>query len=266
MPGVSIQKMKTDLTKTTTPEEAELLAKKDELERVSTVLADKELDLEDVKLSVARFQHRYYAELGKRYVELDELRAQIAEYRARRTPQDTKLKHQAQVAREEATRTAGEYHQGDNAPESPTEQIEPSDDTKKLYRKIASAVHPDKATDEQSRKLRTKLMAALNEAYARKDVKRMKAILAEWEESPDAVPGDGTGAELVRTIRAIAQVKRRIAEIENAISEIVGSDIHQLMVTVHEADLAGRNILVEMAESLDSEIHQAEDELKVLGR
>ena len=107
-------------------------------------------------------------------------------------------------------------------------------------------------------------MAELNSAYARKDVARMKAILAEWEQSPDAVSGDGIGADLVRIIRAIAQVKRRIKEIEKAISEIVASDIHQLMTTVHEADSAGRNILGEMGDSLDIKIREAEHELEIL--
>jgi hypothetical protein len=258
--------MKTDLTKRATPEEVELFAKQIELGRISAILAERELDLEDLTLSVARFQHRYYAELGKRYVELDELRAQIAEHRARRVPRDAKLKQQAQVAREEASKTASEHSQGENATKPPAEEGESSGETKTLYRKIASTVHPDKATDEHSRHLRTKLMAELNEAYARKDVRRMKAILSEWDESPDAIPGDGTGAELVRTIRAIAQVKRRIAGIEQVISQIPESDIHKLMTTVHDADLAGRNILAEMAEALNAEIREAEAELKTLGR
>jgi len=236
------------------------------LDRVSAILADKELDLEDARVSVARFQHRYYAELGKRYVELDDLRAQLAEHRSRHNPQDANLKHQAQAAREDAAKTAREYDQSESEQDTQADQSEPPEGIKKLYRKIASTVHPDKATDEHSRKLRSTLMADLNEAYARRDVERMKAILSQWEESPDAVPGEGTAAELVRTIRAIAQVKRRISEIEREIADILATDIHQLMIAVHEADVAGRNILLEMATSLDSEIQHARSELKALGR
>jgi DnaJ-domain-containing protein 1 len=256
--------MKNGLMETGTPEERELLAKKAELDRLSVILADKELDLEDIRLSVARFQHRYFAEIGNKYVRLDELRAQIAELRARRSPQDSGRAKQAQVAREEASRTAKEYQASQREPEPPPEKRETSDEIKRLYRKIAAIVHPDKGTDEQSRKLRTRLMAELNDAYARKDGERMRSILLEWEQSPDAVPGKGIAADLVRTIRAIAQVKRRIVEIEKAIAAIVESDIHQLMVRVHQADVAGRNTLVEMAESLDSEVEQAEQELKSL--
>jgi len=70
-----------------------------------------------------------------------------------------------------------------------------------------------------------------------------------------------TAAELVRTIRATAQIKRRISEIEAEISEIMTSDIKVLMDKVHDADLAGRDILAEMSVSIDSEIQDARNEL-----
>ncbi len=98
--------MTTDLAATMTPEEAELRERKTELGRLAAMLAQKELDQEDLRLSVARFEQRYFEELGRRYVELDELRAQIAEQRAQRTPQDPQS--QARVAREEANQCVQE--------------------------------------------------------------------------------------------------------------------------------------------------------------
>jgi hypothetical protein len=254
------------LIKTVTPEEQELAEKKAELDRLSKHLADKELDLEEIRLAVARFQHRYFAEIGKKYVRLDDLRAQIAELRARHSPHDAGLKRVADVAREAAARSSAEYQNDQNVSEATVEKPESSDDVKKLYRNIAMVIHPDKATDEKSRHFRTRLMAELNEAYARQDVARMRAILMEWEQSPDAVPGVETAAELVRAIRAIAQIKRRITEIERAISEIIASEIHQLMTSVHQADLVSRNILAEMGASLDSQIEHAIEELELLKR
>jgi len=244
-----------------TPEETELVGKKAELERLSDFLAEKELDLEELKLTVTQFQRRYYSEVGKRYVELDELRAQIAELKARQKPQDHELNQEAARARTQARKAAEEYEDIDIESQKDLEESEESEDAKRLYRKIASIIHPDKATDDESCHIRTKLMAELNEAYAQKDIVKMQGILDKWHESPEAVSGEGTGAELVRTIRAIAQIKRRISEIEKEMSEIMTSDIHVLMVKVHDADLAGRNILLEMSVQIASEIQDARNEL-----
>jgi cell pole-organizing protein PopZ len=244
-----------------TPEEAELARKKAGLERLSDFLAEKELDLEELKLTVTQFQRRYYSELGKRYVELDELRAQIAELKARQRPQDHELNQEAARARTQARKAAEEYEDIDIEPQIDSKKSEESEDAKRLYRKIASIIHPDKATDDKSRHFRTRLMAELNEAYAQKDITKMQDILDKWQESPEAVSGEDTAAELVRTIRAIAQIKRRISEIEAEISEIMTSDIHVLMAKVHDADLAGRNILVEMSVRVNSEIQDARNEL-----
>jgi hypothetical protein len=256
--------MKRGKTKMSSPEETELSGKKAELKGLSDILADKELDLEDLKLSIMKFQHRYYSEVGKKYVELDELRAQIAEFKSRQKPQDHKMSREAIKARTQARKAAEEYADSDIESQTDSKTDEGSAEAKKLYRKIASIIHPDKATDEKSRHLRTRLMAELNEAYARKDIAKMQDILDKWHESPEAVSGEDTGAELVRAIRAIAQIKRRISEIEKEISTIMTSDIHELMVKVHSADLAGRDILAEMSIGIGFEIQDAKNVLATL--
>ena len=244
-----------------TPEETELAGKKAELDRLSELLAEKELDLEELKLAITQFQSRYYSELGKKYVELDELRAQIAEMKAEQKPLDQKLNKEAKRARTQATEAAEEFEEIDIKPQTESETPEESEEAKRLYRKIATIIHPDKATDAKSRHLRTTLMAELNKAYARKDIDKMNDILDKWNESPEAIQGEETAFELVRAIRALAQIKRRISEIEKEISEIMTSDIHVLMMKVHDADLAGRNILLEMSVHIDSEIRDARNEL-----
>ena len=244
-----------------TPEEIELTKKKAELDSLSDILADKELTVEELTLSISKFQHRYYSEVGTKYVELDELRAQIAELRAKKNSKNHDLKSEATKARAQAQKTSEEYETAKT--ESPEVLIseEAAEEAKKLYRKIASIIHPDKATDEDSRQLRTSLMCELNEAYAKKDIAKMQRVLEKWQESPEAIPGDGTAAELVRTIRAIAQVKRRLSEIEKEISKIMASDIHELMTKVHVADLDGRDLLAEMSVGIAFEIQDARNEL-----
>ena len=73
-------------------------------------------------------------------------------------------------------------------------------------------MHPDKTVDSASKKVRTRLMSELNDAYARRDMERMKAILASWQHGPDAVTGEDTASDLLRLSRAIAQMESKIAE------------------------------------------------------
>ncbi len=246
------------------PEEEELKIKKDELEAISQELAGKELDIEELKQSLSAFQHRYYNMVGVKYVELDKLYAEIAELRASQAPQDDYLKEEATKARNQAEETSHEFEGIDIEPPPSPLSEEDSKELKALYREVAVKIHPDKATDDKSKKLRNQLMAELSTAYAEKDIDKIKNIQRKWEESPDSIPGDDVAYELVRTIRAIAQVKRRIAELEDEKIIIMRSEIHELMVRVHEADLEDRDLLQEMADNIDEKISNLKDELTII--
>lgn len=257
--------MNNDLARATSPEEKELAEKRAELDVVSGLLAEKELELEELRLTVGRFQHRYFSEVGSKYAELDELHAQIAEARARNRRNDQQAQETAAKARDKARRTAADYECFDNPGDFVPKTSDVSENIKKLYRKIALIIHPDKATDDGSRDVRTRLMAKLNEAYAEGDDERMKDILSEFQSSPDTVAGEGTGADLVRVIRTIAQVRHRISEIAKEIAQIKVSDICQLMIEVQKATEGGRDVLREMAKAAGRDIDEARRELGQVG-
>jgi len=246
------------------PEELELDAKRSELTALSESLADAELQFEELKASLASFQRRYFHEVGRKYIELDELKARIAEALARKRPNEAEAEVKAKQARQQAEASSKEYESFAKDSQKEADYEPPSDECKRLYRRIASIIHPDKALDDAKRELGTRLMKDLNEAYAKRDMKRMERILAEWEESPDAVSGEGTGAELIRVIRAIAQVRRRIAEVESATTETMSGELHSLMMAVHKADAEGRNILSELAARVERQIGAAKAELTAL--
>lgn len=253
--------MSPEISPINSPEEAELSAKKAELAAVSELLVDKELELEELKISVSRFQHRYFIEVGRKYVELDDLLAQIAEARALKSPNNDKARTTATEARARAEETAGDYGGFSSLTNNSKEKTEAPEYIKKLYRKLALLIHPDKAMDEASHNIRTRLMSELNEAYAAMDVDGMKRILNEWESSPETVTGEGIAADLVRVIRAIAQVRRRISNIEQEIAQIQSSDIHDLMLQVHKAESEARNLLQELTRSIEQRINKARIEL-----
>ena len=138
------------------------------------------------------------------------------------------------------------------------------EDLKKLYRKVAKAVHPDYAADDDERPLRERAMAEANAAYESGDVDRLKAILADWENRPEAVPGEGTGAELVRVIRAIAAVEARLAEVAAELTSLAETSLAALFAKAQNAEADGCDLLQEMAEDVDRRIADARIRLRTL--
>jgi len=197
------------LTKRQSPEDLELEAKRSELSALSDRLAESELQFAELKLSLASFQRRYFHEVGSKYIELDDLRAQIAETLAKKKPDEVEAEVKAKEARQQAEASSREYESFAKDSQKEADYEPPSDECKKLYRRIASIIHPDKALDDAKRELGTRLMKDLNDAYAKRDMKRMERILAEWEESPDAVSGEGTGAELIWAITSAFYCKKQ---------------------------------------------------------
>jgi len=253
-----------DIKTPATPEEIELQEKKLELSRLSEELAQKEVDFEDAMLSLRHFQRRYFSTVGRKYVALDDLLAQIAELTAAKNPYDQDANASATQARNQANETAWEFDSSQQNEVPIAASAPASDACKSLYRQIAAIIHPDKALDEETKEIRTRLMAELNDAYSKRDMDGMKKVLAKWQESPEAVAGVGPAIELVRVIRAISRLRRRIKEVSKELSDILASDMYSLMISVRDADLQGRNMLNEMARDIDDRITQAQNRLASL--
>jgi len=81
----------------------------------------------------------------------------------------------------------------------------------------------------------------------------LEAILREWESSPESVKGEGTGTDLVRAIRKIAQVEERLRAIEVEINQLKKSDLYKLKAKAEEAEKEGRDLLADMAKQLDEQ-------------
>ncbi|MFP4192801.1 MAG: J domain-containing protein [Candidatus Hydrogenedentota bacterium] len=252
------------ITKVITDEEAEVEAKRRELETLSDAVAEEELELEELKLQVRRFEHRYYAELGHKYAELDQLRARIATLRAQEAPEDSGLEEEAEQAQAQAGESAREYESAQAKPPPRPPKPEVEEDVRAPYRQLAKQVHPDKADDEVSIPVRTRLMAALNEARENNDIERMHEIQREWDARPESVSGDTVAARLERLNRAIAHLRERLAAISREIEAIQASDIHALMIQAQEAEAEGRDLFAETGALLDADIKAAKEKLAAL--
>jgi len=235
------------------PEEEELRLKRRELDDLEKQLIERELQLVSLRGELAAFERLYVEKVGSRYAELDEIDAQIAEFHASCAPGDVEAQNEARDARsraEESKATATETAIKD------TTRFSPSSSFKSLYRGVARRIHPDLAVDEVDRAKRQKLMAEANRAYENGDEAKLRTILEEYESSPESVFGEGTAAELVRVIRKIAQVRRRLAEIEGDLKENMASDLCDLKKKVDEGTRQGRDVLSEMASAVNARIEE----------
>jgi DNA repair exonuclease SbcCD ATPase subunit len=237
--------MSHEIVKKLTPEEEELLRKREELAILQAELADRELYLADLRAELAAFEGLYLRRVGVLYAELDEWNARLAELRAKQagTPE---AKAEASEARTQAEEAYSAAH-GEAAEVQP---FTPSPELKKLYREAAKRVHPDTATDEKDRTRRERLMKEVNAAYAAGDEEALRRILAGLDTSPDAVQGSGIGADLIRVLRQLKQIRDRIAAIQREIANLSETDLAQLKAKADVAATEGRDLLEEMEASV----------------
>lgn len=210
-----------------------------------------ELERETTKTDVARFQKRYYDMVGRLFVELDKLLAGISQQEAAAHPDDIEVQQQAKAAQDKARKSAEEAGLIEAQPEPPAE-ITP--ECRKAYRKAAMLMHPDRATSDAERERRTQMMAQVNLAYERGDQAALERLIIEFGDDPEAITGVDTASRMMKSTRRIAQLRRRIAEIEQELDGLREAEIFQLMTAVAEAEALGDNPLGDLAAKLLQEL------------
>lgn len=242
--------MTTDVVRRLSPEGEELAAKREELARLEAELADRELALASLKAELAAFEGLYLRRVGILYAELDEWTARLAELNAKKiaTPEAD-----SEVAA--AWAQAKESYSAAHSEAAEAQPIALSPELKKLYREAAKRVHPDTAIDDADRARRERLMKEVNAAYGRGDESELQRILANLESSPEGVQGSGVGADLVRVLRQLRQIRDRIAAIELEITGLAETDLAKLKAKADLAAAQGLNLFAEMAASVQGRIN-----------
>jgi hypothetical protein len=241
------------------PEDQELARKLEEQAALEAELADHELRAANLRAELAAFERQYLHFVGSRYAELDELRARITERLALAHSEDERAQHAAREARARADETKSVA--GEKAVQPPR-AFAATPEMKRLFRDVAKRIHPDLTSNRDDRIKRQNLMAEANCAYECGDQERLLKILTEYEHSPEAVAGEGPGAELIRVIRRVSQARSRLAEIEAEMQELLRSDLHQLKQRVEEAEKSGHDILKQMMAKVDEQITAAKRRLE----
>src|SRR5208282_3935802 len=202
---------------------------------------------------------RYLRQVGTLYAELDEWNAKIAERLAKEEGTEESRSAAAQ-ARAQADESDSAVH-GEAAK---AQEFIPSAELKALYREVAKRVHPDLATDEADRQRRDQFMAEANAAYQRGDAEKLRRILEEYESSPESVRGAGIGADLVRVLRQLKQVRDRIAAIILEVANLAETEIAKLKAKADIAANEGRDLLAEMAASVQGRVNVAKQRYEMV--
>ena len=246
------------------PEELELGRKRAELTALESELIERELDLSTLEGELGAFEAEYLRVVGWRYAELDRLQARVAATWAAREPDDDAARRAAVEALETAESSAAQTEQ--RGTEKAARSFDPPASLKSLYRTVARKLHPDLASTEDERTRRHQWMAKVNDAYQREDADALSSLFTDWETSPESVSGTGIPSELIRAIRQIAQVRRRLDSISQAVQTLRESELYALYQKCNVRSAGGGNLLEEMAARLDDQIAAARHDLAALDR
>jgi hypothetical protein len=248
-----------------TPEEEHLADQERLLEELTEQLATKEADFATSGVEFARFRSSYLTRFAPLYAELDRLEAEVARLLADRFKYGSDEAREAQAHADEADARASESASAAaSAEDEPEPKPEAAPGLKALYREVAKAVHPDLAGDDAERIRRTRVMAAVSQAYAEGDEPALRRILDAEAARPDAVMGDDVGARLVRVLRKIAQVRGRFTELVELHAGLEGDPMWELFDTVRVARKGGADPIADTEAGLHRQIRSATAQLEAL--
>jgi hypothetical protein len=233
------------------PEEKELARLEAEQSELKERVSAAELELETIKTETAQFQSRYYEAVGRLYVQLDELDAEIARVQSKQAPNDLSLKADADAAKQRAQKSADEAGFVRAQPKPPP-VISP--DLKQAYRQAVKLMHPDLSVTEHGHRRRTELMALVNLAYERGDQSAIEKAIEEFGQDPEWVVGEDIGSRIVKALRRNAQLRGRLDQIQQEISALRQSEISQLKRNIEEAEANGDDPLGDLAHRLMQEV------------
>jgi hypothetical protein len=242
------------------------------------IVVQRELELAELLHQSRRFHARYVSTVGVHQAELDEVRAQIARLLASVTPDDDQL----EAAAAEATRLAEEARRalrdarrqvdGDDADddeeldEAEQHRLDLFSDVKKrrlraMFRELARRVHPDLALDDETRAVRTDVMADVIAAYEAGDERRLRMMTEAYVEL------DGRGKALgdVAPIRQlIVRMRLRLEALDQQIAEHRSGFLFHLARREELEAAEGGNLLEDLAESVRLDVEHARAQLAEL--
>jgi chromosome segregation ATPase len=143
-------------------------------------------------------------------------------------------------------------------PKPPVKTPTPTDErqVKRLYRQLARRFHPDLAADPKERAYRTEKMAAINEAYAARNLAKLAALADEAETTAlPSVARAQTDAQIIEALEEeLRRIDHRLRQIRFEVTNLPNRSSVQLSMEAKLAWRQGRDLLSEMAADLERKV------------
>ena len=235
-----------------------------EVARRQERIAELELELFDLRVSLAEFERELEIRIRPLERQLDKLRVSLDQ--ARRAA--AKKAQWGNRANQEEIPDVVEQFRKAWTPKSPPDATPPKaaasesqqTDLRRLYRELAKRFHPDLTTDPNQKGWREEMMAKVNLAYESNDLNALRALQSETRRAEPDTPIERD--QLLTTIHAeIRRLDQVAADLHSELDRLERTEVAQLKLEVVKARLNGYDLLAQMARQFESQIGQAKAEL-----
>lgn len=233
-----------------------------ELKQARLDLQTAEAELAEQLADVEAFEYLFEAHVGHLVDRLAQLEAEVAEYmrRIKRMRHDRLFEDSYRPVEEQFNSTwhsspasKGDAPKRSQAPKATQAEI------KRLYRQLARRYHPDLARDAAENAFRTEKMRAVNDAYRAGSMVELMALADELEgyvgQTAVINASSQTEAQMLQALQEeLSRMQKRLRHVENEITNLPNRPIVALMVEVKFGKKEGRDVLAEMALTLEQKI------------
>jgi len=257
--------------------EGQLYDIEQQIENVEASLIEREAELVDLRVELSAFRLEYDTRVGRKVEELEQVetelrrcRERVSDYRlwGAKGPPGTRAGTPYVSVEEQFRRTWKEPEEPASGSPSWEEVWRPSSPAagtriKALYRQLCRRFHPDLTQDPAERARRTQTMAAVNAAYAARNLAELET-LAEKAERSRWIETGTSEQRLAGLKEKLRQLQQRLEQVQHEIRELVDSPAAQMSLDVKLARRRGRDLLAEMAAESEKELTRKRTELDFL--
>jgi hypothetical protein len=229
--------------------------------------AELELELFDLRVSLAEFERELEVRVRPLERELLDLRTKLDQLRreAARKAQWGERANQEEIPDvvEQFRKAWTPKFQQDTPSAKPAPTEPQQGELRSLYRELAKRFHPDLTTDPKQKPWREEMMAKVNLAYEANDLAALRG-LQQQAERPAQEAEVSRDQMLIDLHSEIRRLDRVIAGLQSEADRLERSEVALLKLDAVKARLNGYDLLAAMARDFGSQIAQIRAELASL--